>query len=83
MILGFLELAGPILSSLNAHDSIANNFEYQKLEKPKLADFIYCGLLHKFESVVGICKRPSIWLNLDFSKSLGSKEWEKCQALGF
>ena len=74
MILGFLELLDPILSSYNAHGSIANDFENQKLEKPKLTDFIYCGPLHKFESVVGIGKRPSIWLNLDFLKSLGPKE---------
>ena len=37
----------------------------------------------KFESVVGIDKRPSIWLNLDFLKSLGPKEWGKCQVQGF
>ena len=46
------------------------------MEKPKLTDFIYCGPLHKFESIGGIGKRPSIWLNLDFLESLGSKEWE-------
>ena len=83
MILGFLELADPILSSQDAHGSIANNFEHQKLEKPKLTNFIYCSPLHKFEPVGGIGKRPSIWLNLDFLKSLGPKEWEKCLTLGF
>ena len=83
MIFGFLELADPILSSSDAHVSIANNFEHQKLEKPKLTDFIYCSALHKFESLAGIGKRPSIWLNLDFLKSLGPKEWEKLRPPGF
>ena len=27
---------------------------------------------------ISLGKRPSIWLNLDFLKSLGRKEWEQC-----
>ena len=35
------------------------------------------------KSKFGIGKRPSIWLNLDFLKSLVPKEWEKCKVPGF
>ena len=77
MISGFLELADPMLLFEDAHGNIANNFGHQKLQKPKSTDFIYCG------PVLGIGKRPSIWLNLDFLESLGSKEWEKWLSPGF
>ena len=69
MILGFLELADLILLPQDAHGKITNNFESRKLQKPKLTDFIYCGPLHKCESVDGIGKRPSILLNLGFLKN--------------
>jgi len=48
-----------------------------------LTNFVYCGPLHKFESLGGMGKRPSIWLNLDFLESLGPKEWEKWKVPGF
>jgi len=83
MIPGFLELVDPIPSSQDAHGSTANNLEHQKLEKTKLTDSIYCGPLHKFESLGGTGKRPPIWPNLDFLKSPGPKEWEKCRPPGF
>ena len=66
-------------------DHLKANFwnSQEPLSCMRFPDFIYCGPLHKFESVVGIGKRPSIWLNLDFLESLGPKEWEKCLVPGF
>ena len=45
-----------------------------------MIDSIHCGALH-FEFFGGIGKHPSIWLNLDFLKSLGPKKWENAGPL--
>ena len=52
-------------------------------QKTKLTILIYCTALYKFESLGGIGKRPSTWLNLDLLETLGLKKGKDACTMGF